>query len=311
MSTVFMFPGQSSRYPEMIERIIEAWTPAASIVSKASQVLKRDLRALYREDAGAFECNRDIQVGVFLASHLHLAALGAAGVTADLSLGLSLGEYNHLVHIEALTLEDALLLVDARGRLYDEGPSGMMASIFPLTQEELCPVLAAASILGVVEIANLNSPTQNVVAGTKAAVLDVMARVEEEHGIEAVVIEQRIPMHTSLFRAVGDRFRVHLERARWQHPKRPYLPNAAACLIADPTPAQFIDHLARHVYSPVRWRESIDLLVRHSERATFIEVGPRAVLYNLLQKRWHPVRKLRSDVTEDLASNLGRIGAGL
>ncbi len=146
---------------------------------RASEVLGRDLRAHYAQDpTEAFATNRDVQVGVFLTSYLHEQALAARGIQGDASLGLSLGEYNHLVHAGALSFEEALRLVDARGTLYDAGPDGMMASIFPLLVEELAPYVEAAQAYGVLEIANLNSPTQHVIAGARAAVAHVLARLE-------------------------------------------------------------------------------------------------------------------------------------
>jgi [acyl-carrier-protein] S-malonyltransferase len=310
MPVIFMFPGQSSRYPEMLERIVDAWPDAVGIVTQASEVLGRDLRALYRDET-SFESNRDVQVGVFLTSHLHLRALEAAGVHATASLGLSLGEYNHLVHIGALDFESALRLVDARGRVYDEGPEGMMACIQPASEEELTPLLDQVREHGCVSIANFNSPTQQVIAGDRVAVEATMALCEDELFVQPVVIEKRIPMHTELFRPVAAALRPHLAQAPWRAPNQPYLPNVTAELLDSPRPEDFIDLLCRHVFSPVRWRESIDLLTRCHPDAVFLEVGPRGVLFNLLQKRWHTNRKFKSDSPENLATHLGSLGGEL
>ncbi len=310
MTLIFMFPGQSSRYPEMIERIVDAWPEAAAIVAHASEVLGRDLRARYHRET-SFESNRDVQVGVFLTSHLHLRALETAGVEATASLGLSLGEYNHLVHIGALDFDSALRLVDARGKVYDEGPEGMMACVQPVSEDELNPLLDQARGRGCVSIANFNSPTQQVIAGDKHAVEATMALCEDELFVQPIVIEQRIPMHTEVFRPVAAALRPHLLLAPWQQPVKPYLPNVTAELLEAPQPDEFVDMLCRHVYSPVRWRESIDLLTRHHPEAVFLEVGPRGVLFNLLQKRWHANRKYKTDSAENLASHLGSLGGEL
>lgn len=297
MTLVFMFPGQSSRYAEMLERIIAAWPPGAAIVERASAVLGRDLREHYQSGReGVFGLNRDIQVGVFVASHLHRSALAASGVVADLSLGLSLGEYNHLVDIGAIGFEDALRLVDARGDVYDHGPAGMMASVFPLPVEELATYLERARELGVVEVANLNSPTQTVIAGERAAVEAAIKLIEDaEPGVGAVVIERRIPMHTSVFKPAADALRPHLDAAPWRAPTRPYIPNVDATMLSAPVPADIAGLLARHVWNPVKWRQSIELVVERHPDACFVEVGPGQVLYNLLQRRWLKNRKFRTD----------------
>jgi [acyl-carrier-protein] S-malonyltransferase len=183
----------------------------------------------------------------------------------------------------------------------------MMASVFPLELDELMPMVDQARASGVIEIANYNSPTQHVVAGEGAAIEAVMRLVDEEFCIEPTVIEKKIPMHTPLFRPVADLLRPHLERAGWQAAKAPYLPNVTAELIDGPSGDEIAGLLARHVYSPVHWRESIDLLAKRHLDAVFVEVGPRAVLFNLLQKRWHRNRKFKTDVTGDIADNLTQI----
>jgi [acyl-carrier-protein] S-malonyltransferase len=312
MTNVFMFPGQSSKYSGMLDRVIEAWTPARDIVLAASELLGRDLIALYREgNDAAFDCNRDVQVGVFLANYLHMSALEASGVHAETSLGLSLGEYNHLVHIGALDFESALRLVDARGRAYDAGPRGMMAALFPVDQEMVDDVIARAKSFGVVEIANLNSPSQFVVAGETAAVEEVMRLAEDELAVTPTPIERQIPMHTSVFRPVAAALAPHLRAQRWNAPKRAYISNVLGDFVDGPSADTFCDLLARHAYSPVRWRESIDRVVDRFPQATFVEVGPRGVLYNLLQKRWHSNRKFKSDSAEGLSANFRQLALAL
>jgi [acyl-carrier-protein] S-malonyltransferase len=303
MTYIFMFPGQTSRYPEMFERLLRL-APSANgaIVEAASETLSRDLGAHYRSDnPDLFATNRDIQVGVLLANHLFLKSVERVGIRADLSLGLSLGEYNHLVHIGGLAFADALRLVDARGKAYDSGPDGAMAAVFPLEVSELEPVVARARAHGCLEIANLNSPTQHVLSGERAAISAALAILEEEHFVEGVVVEQRIPMHSSRFAPVAQAFKPALERAHWRPLEKPYLPNVLGRFLEPSAPAALVDMLFQHVQRPVRWRESIDFLAERYPDATFIEVGPRAVLYNLLQRSWRPNPRFKTDGDGDLA----------
>jgi [acyl-carrier-protein] S-malonyltransferase len=308
MTNVFMFPGQSSKYPGMLDGVVEFWAPAKQLVAQASEALGRDLVKLYHADnPAAFECNRDIQVGVFLVNHLHLSALEANGVKADYSLGLSLGEYNHLVHIGALDFASALKLVDARGRVYDEGPRGMMAALFPVDLEMVEDLIVRVKSFGVVEIANINSPSQFVVAGDTAAVEEVMRLADDELAVAPTPIERQIPMHTSVFQPAAEALLPHLKAAPWCKPARAYLSNVTGGFVGNPTAADFCDLLARHVYSPVHWREAIDAAVERFPQAVFVEVGPRGVLYNLLHKRWHANRKYKTDAATDFPLNFQHV----
>lgn len=295
-----MFPGQSSRYPEMLEKLSD-WAPEVTraVLGEASAALGRDLGAHYHAgNPDIFHTNRDVQVGVFVANHIHLAALERAGIRAGLSLGLSLGEYNHLVHAGALGFLQALALVDSRGVAYDSGPDGAMASVFPLPLEELREVVQRASAKGPLEIANLNSPTQNVISGARAAV-DAAGAILEEEGIECRIIEWRVPMHASIFEPAAVAFRPALERAPWRAPRLPYLPNVLGRFEEDPTPARIVDLLAQHVHRPVLFRASIDFLASRYPDAAFVEVGPRGVLYNLLSKKWLSRPRFKTDAPED------------
>ena len=301
VTPILMFPGQSSRDPAMIERALRlAPGPNTGLVLEASDILGRDLLSHYHADNPAvFATNRHVQVGVFLANHLHLRSLERAGITSELSLGLSLGEYNHLVHIGALSFEDALRLVDARGQAYDAGPEGAMAAVFPLDTPTLEAVVIRARAAGDLEIGGYNSPTQHVLSGERTAIEAAMHILDAEYSVEAVVIEPRIPMHSKTFWPVVRAFLPALQQVAWQPVRRPYLPNATGRFLRQPTAGELIYSLTLHVWRPVRWRRSIDLLAHLEPEAVFIEVGPRTVLSGLLQRRWRTHTKLHTDTVSD------------
>jgi [acyl-carrier-protein] S-malonyltransferase len=296
MTKILLFPGQSSRDPGMLERVLAAWPPAAALVAEASAALGRDLRAAYhpRHGAAMFADNRAVQVGVFLCSHLHLQALRSQGIEGDLSLGLSLGEYNHLVHIGALSFADALRLVDARGAAYDRGPTGMTAAVFPLSYEELAEFVVRASVHGLVEVVNFNSPTQHVIAGERPAVQALLRLLDEESPAEVVILDNRLPLHSPLFKPVADELHPHLLRADWRRPRGPYHTNVRPGAIVAPTPPEFVALLTRQVAEPVYWRQAVDEVADRHPTAEFIEVGPRTVLSNLL-RRWRSNPRRQTD----------------
>ena len=304
MTRVFMFPGQSSRDAAMFDRLFSLRPENRERVQQASDLLGRDLLLQYhRDNPEAFAQNRDVQVGVFLANQLFLETLEAQGVTAEYSLGLSLGEYNHLVHIGCLDFPSALRLVDARGAAYDRGAElcgGAMASCFPIELDELLEVVERARNHGSLDVGNLNSPQQHVISGEHAAVNAAIDILEEEFSIDPVVIEQRVPMHSSRFRPVADLLEPALAAAKFLPARRPYLPNVLAQLLPQPDHATITSLLLRHVYEPVRWRESIELLCEQLPGVSFIEVGPRGVLYNLLSPRWKRVDRYKTDSPDDI-----------
>ncbi len=286
---VLLFGGQSSRDPAMFERLSAA-DPVigARAWDRAARHVTGDLT-----DSSS---NRTLQVSVFAVMLGWLELLSEAGVRSSASAGLSLGEYAHIVDIGALDADDALALVAQRGELYDHGPSGAMAAIFPSTWDELRPVVdRIAEVHGgpaALAPAVFNSPTQNVIGGIQAAVAELVDAVDEELYATGVVVEHRIPMHTPRFRPVARPFRAVLEGVRWNRNARlPYRPNVnATATRADP--GTLIDCLTRHVYEPVLWRDMVDALVREYPDAVFLEPGPRTVVRDLMLRRWHADRQV-------------------
>jgi [acyl-carrier-protein] S-malonyltransferase len=309
---IFMFPGQSSRFPDMIEKLAVESPASAGRVAEASDILGRDLARHYRADNPAiFARNRDVQVGVFLATHLHLKRLEDAGITAQYSLGLSLGEYNHLVHIGALMFDAALRLIDARGRLYDNGPPGCMAVVFPIDAETVERAIADLGLCRRVVIGLYNSPRQQVLSGEREAVARLAAALEEEHLVELVESEPNIAMHAPAFAPVAAEFREVLACTHFQSPRLPYVPNVTAEVLADAAPDHIRGCLAAHVCEPVLWKASVDAVAARVPAAHFIEVGPGSVLHNLFGRGWTPGSRARTDGAEDWTQHIRGLAAEL
>lgn len=287
----------------MIRRARQLGAVAESVVDRAAAVLGH---AAVERYAGSpqvpLTSNRDIQLAGFITTQMHLQALQAAGVRGDRSLGLSLGEYSHLVHIGALSFEAALALVDQRGAAYDSSPDGVMVAILGATEEEVASAVTLAASRGTVVISNYNAPTQHVIAGERAAVEWAAQHLEDEFGASCIETESRVPMHSPVLMPVAATFRPALSAAPWQPALAPYLPNvtgqdepaATDVYCAD----VYVRHLAAHVTEPVRWRSSIEMLAAAYRDACFIEVGPGSVVHNMLSRRWIDVRRARTDAPE-------------
>jgi [acyl-carrier-protein] S-malonyltransferase len=310
-----MFPGQSSRYPEMIEKLTAARAQSARLVRRASEILGRDLAAHFcGSNSKVFASNRDVQVGVFLANHLYLKLLEEAGIESAWSLGLSLGEYNHLVHIGALTFEEALPLVDERGRLYEEAHDsnpGVMVSLFPLDAATVEDTIAALGLSAQVVVGLYNSPRQQVLTGERSACEQVVAALQEGAYFEAVEIEGRIPMHAPLFEPVARSLAAVLARTALTAPARPYVPNVLGEIVEGALPEQIRACLTAHVYRPVRWQQSVDALAARLGAPCFLEVGPRAVLCNLFGRGWTPGRRAATDASDAWSDHFAAVTAEL
>lgn len=274
----------------MLERALELFPDASPLVDQASRQVKRDLRQASRE----FASNRDIQLAGFVTNHIYLSFLTSSGWQAELSLGASLGELNHIVHIGALTFERALDLVAKRGEAYDLGPPGERAVLYPLQLSRAQSMLQGTSL----EVAGHLAPGVVLVGGDRES---LRAFVNARPELTSRFLGVKLPIHSSHFRSVGESLRPALKEAGLGKPGRPYLPNATGRLLLNPAPEEIEELLARQVWQPMWWRESLDEALQSQPGATLVEVGPGRTLAKLLQAAptWHPGLQVLS--AEDLA----------
>ena len=288
---VFMFPGQSSCSETMLSRALSLGPSSSEVLACASEVLGEDLGARFADGVRP-ACNRDVQLSVFIVNHMHMVALHHAGLRASLSLGLSLGEYNHLVHIGAIAFEDALRVVATRGEIYDRGPRGMMVAVAGVESSEIEAVLAGRPE---VWISNYNAPTQCVIAGGAQAVRSAAKVLEDEHYAMTFVIERAVPMHCKRFEPAGVALRPALQAAGWVQPVRGYFPNVRGRPSPQSTADSVVESLCAHVSGPVQWSRSMDWIAEHHRGAMLIEVGPGRVLYDLTRRGWPVLSRARTD----------------
>jgi [acyl-carrier-protein] S-malonyltransferase len=296
MKLVFMFPGQNSHYPEMID-MLRSWGECERILNDASDILERNLSEHYRsKNPEIFALNRDVQIGVFLASYMFARRLAEEGLRSDASLGLSLGEYNHLVEIGALSFEDALRLLDARGNAYQQGPRGLMMSVFPCDAVQVREALEATASVGEADISIELAENHFVLGGEPQAVQAAASWLEEEVDATARVADSTLPMHSLIFKPAADAFRATLEKVKWSVPRQSYLSNIDGQYLVGTRPAIFVDRLYRHVFNTVRWASSLREVIRRSPDATFVEVGPKSILHNAFR---HDHKGSRSFCTDN------------
>ena len=215
-----------------------------------------------------------------------------AGIEAPAFVaGHSLGEYSALVAAGALSLSDAVRTVRARGRYMQEAVpvgTGAMAAVIGGELGEIERVCKEASRDQICSIANFNSPGQAVIAGNTEA---VDRAIELLSGVAKRVIKLKVsaPFHCALMKPAQDRLATDLEQLNFNEPAMPVVTNVDA----RPTtaPGELRDALVRQVSAPVRWLESMQLLIQQGVD-TFIEAGPGKVLSGLMRQTSRDVKML-------------------
>ncbi len=198
-------------------------------------------------------------------------------------LGHSLGEYSALVAAEALSLEQAVRLVELRGRAMQEAVpagEGAMAAIIggDIAQvEELCRDAAEGEILA---CANFNSPGQVVIAGDAKAV-ERASKLAPDRRLKAIALPVSAPFHCSLMQPAAQAVADALSQIQVAQPKFPVIANFNAELNTDA--ARVRELLVNQVCSPVLWQQSIARARQLGVTVAF-EVGPGKVLAGLVKR---------------------------
>lgn len=281
-STAYMFPGQGAQHEGMGATLFKKYF---GIISSANKLLGFDLVGLCTSEDDRLNATEYTQPALFVVNHLHWLERQEAGEPLPAyMLGHSLGEYNALVASGILPFEDALSLVQKRGRLMAEHSSGTMAAIMGLNLEDLQSLLLHHPLGSEIDIANINSSQQIVVAGMPE-VLEVVCAHLQEAGAFIVMLKVSGAFHSRLTAAAADAFTPVLEHIV-PHPSQiQVICNVTARPLA---PAELKTSLLNHITNPVQWLASIEYLL--SEGVTeFQEVGVGKTLSGMqryIVKQW-------------------------
>lgn len=296
MNVVFMFPSQTSRYAGMIRKALGFRPHLRAVLDRAAEVLDEDLSRFDSDDPQAFAEKRDQRLGMFLVNYLYQRALEEAGIDAVISLGFSLGEYNHLVHIGALDFDQAVRLMVRPAPAGMPDPEGERAIVYRVRLATLEAIVARGSERGLVEVSGMLSPHIHLVVGEPAPVAWVLERLAEEvPSSRSMTFPVKLPLHSSLLEPVALRYAEHLRTLEYGEAEKPYLPNVLGSAVERPDKDTLVDLMTRHLYQPLRWRQSIDYVMKRYRNPVLVEVGPRRALcaFLYLEKRWHPKAKMR------------------
>ncbi|HEX8338122.1 MAG TPA: ACP S-malonyltransferase [Pyrinomonadaceae bacterium] len=310
----YIFPGQGSQAPGMGRELAGAYAAAREVFEEADDALGFRLsRLCFEGPAEELQLTENTQPAILATS---VAALRAAEVEGlprpDFVAGHSLGEYSALVAAGALSLRDAVSVVRRRGRYMQEAVpvgAGAMAAVLGAdieTVEAVC--LEAAREGEICSAANINSPGQIVIAGSSAAVERALPLLKERGAKRAIQLKVSAPFHCALMLPAQERLSADLDAVEFKDLSVPLVTNVDAAVIR--TGAEARSALVRQVSSPVRWRESLELLSREGV-GTFVEVGPGKVLSGLVRQTAPQARAANAEDVASLAAALAAVtGAG-
>lgn len=281
----FVFPGQGAQYSGMGKEFYEAFPIAREVYERASRRLGMDMKHLCFEGTDEeLKKTENTQPAILTTSVAMLEVLELEGIQCDMTAGLSLGEYTSLVAAKVLDFEDAVAIVQQRGRYMQEAvPEGVggMAAILGLDQEILQQCIEEAASEGLVEVANYNSPAQIVISGEVEGVKKAVELAGERGARKAVMLPVSAPFHSSLLKPAGVKLQEELEKAYIGTPEIPVITNTKARILEDEN--HVIPNLVNQVSQSVKWQESVEYMISEGVD-TFIEIGPGKTLSGFIKR---------------------------
>jgi [acyl-carrier-protein] S-malonyltransferase len=280
----FVFPGQGAQAVGMGRAFYEASAAAKAVFEDANAALGEELtRLIFEGPEAELMLTRNTQPAILTVSVAAAAACAERGLRPAFASGHSLGEYSALAVAGALPFADAVRLVRRRGEFMQEAVpvgTGAMAAIMGLGLADVEAVCREAAAGEVVEVANVNSPAQIVIAGHRTAV-ERAAALATTRGGKRTFLPVSAPFHCSLMAPAAERLSEVLKAIEVRDPRIPVARNADAGLTR--AAADVKPFLVRQVASPVRWSDGVRTLVAAGVTA-FVEVGPGRTLTGLLKR---------------------------
>jgi [acyl-carrier-protein] S-malonyltransferase len=309
MKTAFIFPGQGSQQVGMGKELADAHAVARYVFEEADEILGIRLSSLCFEGPDEeLRLTVNTQPAILTSSIAVLRVLEARGARADFVAGHSLGEYTALVATGSLKFEDALVAVRKRGLYMQEAVpagEGAMAALIGIDVDTVRSICAEASSRGVCEPANINSPNQTVIAGHRPAVESAVELAKAKGAKRAVMLPVSAPFHCELMKPAAERLASLFEHTGFSDLNVPIVTNVDARLITCGAGAR--DALLRQVASPVRWSESIKLLLDEGV-GRFVEVGPGKVLSGLVRQNSRQCQVLNVEDVQTLDAASAALG---
>ncbi len=287
MKRAFLFPGQGAQVVGMGKDIYEKYDEAKRIYDEASKISGIDVKKLCFEGPEE-ELNKteNTQIAILTTSLAILEILKSKGITADIAVGLSLGEYGALIYAEIISFEDGIKLIQKRGyymgnMLPDEKFS--MSAIIGLDSkkiEKVCQEISKQNKFLVV--ANYNCSVQTVISGEEDAINEAMERLKEEGAKRTIKLNTSGPFHTIKLEKAKQAYEKELENINFNvNSKVKVIKNIDGTYYNEKDNIKEI--LANHIISPVRFDKAIKLMEKENTEE-YVEIGPGRTLTGFVKK---------------------------
>lgn len=295
--TAFIFPGQGAQVCGMGQDFYENTETGRQVFDRASELLGFSVPELCFEPNDRLDITEYTQAAMVTTSVAMLKVIKEMGFKADVTAGLSLGEYCALVAAGVMCADDAILTVRRRGILMQEAvPAGIggMSAVLGMNADQ---INAVVDEIENVQVANYNCPGQIVISGKLDAVELATEKLKEAGAKRVLPLNVSGPFHSYLLEEAGEKLGTYLENVTVNDPVIPYAANVTAEYVTSAADVKPL--LEKQVSSSVRWQQTIEMMIADGVDR-FVEIGPGKTLSGFVKKINRNVTILNIEKLEDL-----------
>ena len=277
----FIYPGQGAQAIGMGADFYEKSPLSKAVFDQASEVVSLDLKKLCFEENDLLNKTEYTQVAMVTTCLAMTRAVEAMGLHADMTAGLSLGEYCAIAVAGGMCDLDAIRTVRARGIFMEHAApegTGAMSAVLGLDAGVIEDVLRDREG---VSIANYNCPGQIVITGEAKAVAEAGNALKEAGARRVLPLKVSGPFHSPMMQPAGEELAKVFAGVSMNPLKLPYVANINAEVVTDCGKIEGL--LVAQVSGSVRWQQSVETMIREGVD-TFVEIGPGKTLTGFLRK---------------------------
>lgn len=286
MKRAFLFPGQGAQVVGMGKDIYERYEEAKKIYERAEEISGIDIKRIcFEGPEGELNKTENTQIAILTTSLAILEVLKLKGIKAEISTGLSLGEYGALIYSGIISFEDGIRLIKKRGyymgtMLPEEEYS--MAAIIGLDSkriEEICDEISKKGKF--IVPANYNCNVQTVISGEQEAIDEAIEKMKEAGAKRAIKLKTSGPFHTIKLEKAKEAYEKELEDIEFKKGDVKVIKNIDGTFYNESDDIKQI--LSKHIISPVRFDKAIKLMEKEKIEE-YVEIGPGKALTGFIKK---------------------------